>query len=162
VGRRQAAAAAALLPAQAAAVVTSPLLRARRTAGALASAAPTVDARWMEMDFGQLEGRPVAEVRDLLWSSWADDLAWAPPGGESLASVTRRVTEACEELLPRIGREDVVVVTPFSPIKAAVAWALAVPPTVAGRLYVPEASITTIAAGDDGRPVLRSFGVEAP
>lgn len=159
-GRRQAAAAALALP-PGAAVISSPLLRARQTAQALdgGSEAATVDPRWIEMDFGDLEGRPVAEVRDLLWARWADDAEWAPAGGESLASVSRRVAQACEELLPRIAAEDVVVVTHVSPIKAAVAWALGVSPLIAGRMFVREASITTIRAGFDGHPVLETFGV---
>ena len=143
-------------------MITSPLRRACQTAEAIAGSRPIIDPRWMEMDFGDLEGRPVAEVRDLLWDRWADDVGWAPAGGESLASVTRRVTEACEELLPRIATEDVVVVTHVSPIKAAVAWALDVTPLIAGRMFVREASITTVTCGFDGRPVLAAFGVSAP
>lgn len=125
----------------------------------IARGTPEIDRRWMEMDFGELEGRPVAQIRDLLWMRWGDDLEWAPAGGESLASVSRRVAEACAELLPRIAEEDVIVVTHVSPIKAAVAWALDVSPLVAGRLFVREASVTTIRADHDGRPVMDGFGL---
>jgi broad specificity phosphatase PhoE len=158
-GRRQAAAAARLLP-SGAAVVTSPLLRARQTAEALAGCgAPTVDRRWMEMDFGDFEGRLVADVREVMWAGWRDDVDWAPGGGESLAAVSRRVREACSALVPHAAAEDVIVVTHVTPIKVAVAWALDVEPTIAGRTFVAEASITTIAVNADGVPILRSFGL---
>lgn len=140
-------------------MIASPLRRACQTAEVIARGTPTIDRRWMEMDFGELEDRPVAQAVGLLWTGWAGDLEWAPVGGESLASLSRRVAEACEELLPLIGGKDVIVVTHVSPIKAAVAWALDVTPLIAGRLFVPEASITTIRAGGDGRPVLEGFGL---
>ena len=158
VGRRQAEALAAALP-TAATVIASPLRRALLTAAPIAGERPVaVDPRWMEMNFGDLEGKTVAEVRGRLWASWGRDLDWAPDGGgESLASVHRRVTEACEELVPRLATEDVIVVTHVSPIKAAVAWALGVTPLVAGRMFVEQASVATIVLGGDGKPVLRSF-----
>ena len=141
-------------------MVTSPLLRARQTAEALAGCGiPTVDRRWMEMDFGDFEGRLVADVRDVMWAGWRDDVDWAPGGGESLAAVSRRVRQACSTLLPRAAVEDVIVVTHVTPIKMAVAWALDVEPTIAGRTFVAEASITTIAVNADGVPILRSFGL---
>lgn len=141
-------------------MVTSPLLRTRQTADALtACGTPTVDPRWMEMDFGDLEGRLVADVREVMWAGWRDDVDWAPEGGESLALVSRRVREACSELLPVAAIEDVIVVTHVTPIKMAVAWALDVEPTIAGRTFVAEASITTVAVNSDGVPVLRTFGL---
>ena len=50
----------------------------------------------------------------------------------------------------------VVVVTHVSPIKAAVAWALDVPDTIAWRMYVEDASVSRIDIGPDG-PVVRWF-----
>ncbi|MGH9222813.1 MAG: histidine phosphatase family protein [Acidimicrobiales bacterium] len=157
-GRRQAEALAAALPTDAA-VIASPLRRALLTAAPIAGERPiTVDPRWVEMDFGDLDGKTVAEVRGELWSRWGQDVNWAPGGGESLASVHRRVAEACAELAPRLASEDVIVVTHVSPIKAAIAWALDVSPLIAGRMFVEQASVATVVIGrDDARPVLRSF-----
>jgi len=158
-GRRQADALAAALPHDAA-VIASPLRRALLTAAPIAGDRPvTIDARWIEMNFGDLDGRTVDDVRDLLWTSWAQDLDWAPPGGgESLASVHARVNEACEELAPAFATGDVIVVTHVSPIKAAVAWALGADPLVAHRMFVEQASVATVMLSrDNGRPVLRAF-----
>jgi broad specificity phosphatase PhoE len=156
-GRQQVAVLQEAVPAGAA-VITSPLRRARQTAEALGRPVE-VDDRWLEMDYGDYEGRLVADVRPELWSNWERDPAWAPPGGESLAAVARRIAAACVDLAYRATDADIVVVTHVGPIKAAVAWALGVGPQIAGRMFVGLASVTTIAYGRDGVPVLRSFSV---
>jgi len=160
-GRRQAAALAAVLavalPAGAP-VVTSPLRRARETAAAIgpAGAAAIVDDRWIEIDYGDFEGKPIDDVRHLAQTGWAEDVHWAPPNGESMASAAARVAAACDELLAR-APADVIVVTHVNPIKLAVAWALAASPRIGFRMFVHLASITTIAVSADGRPVLTGF-----
>jgi broad specificity phosphatase PhoE len=163
-GRRQAARLAGGLGAlDVARIVTSPLERCRSTAAAVASAlgAPgefpvEVDERWVELDYGALDGRPLAEVPAEEWASWRSDVTWAPEGGESLAALGERVRDACESLVKEAAERDVVVVTHVSPIKAAVAWALGVGDEVAWRMWVAPASITRIGIGPHG-PALRSF-----
>ena len=72
-------------------VVTSPLGRCRTTAGAIAAAVGgmpvEVDDRWIELDYGDLDGLPLAELPASLWSAWRSDPGWAPPGGESLTAL---------------------------------------------------------------------------
>ncbi|MGH9103201.1 MAG: histidine phosphatase family protein, partial [Acidimicrobiales bacterium] len=134
VGCRQARALAAVLP-EGARVISSPLGRAMQTA-ALLSGVPedelSVDPRWIELDYGELDGRPAGALAPDSWRRWAADPSWRPPGGESLADVAARVGQACDELA--VGGADVVVVSHVSPIKAAVAWALGVGPEIAWRM----------------------------
>jgi broad specificity phosphatase PhoE len=147
-------------------VVTSPLARCRKTADAIAAAAGAaaapvevpvdVDERWIELDYGELDGHPVADVPAATWGAWRADVSWRPPGGESLAELGARVRAACEDLVDEAASRDVVVVTHVSPIKAAVAWALDVGDEVAWRMWVGPASISRIAL-TGGRPVLRAF-----
>jgi broad specificity phosphatase PhoE len=143
-------------------LVSSPLGRARDTAVALGAAVPVeIDARWIEVDYGELEGRALRSVPAELWARWRADPTFRPPGGESLAEVGARVRGACDELFARPGEgarsdADVVVVSHVSPIKAAVAWALGAGDEVVWRLYLATASITRIAWRDDG-PVLHSY-----
>jgi broad specificity phosphatase PhoE len=156
-------------------VVTSPLVRCRASAEAIVaglggaeagsaggrpdrSAEPKVevDERWIELDYGELDGTPVAEVPSADWARWRSDVDWAPAGGESLAAMGRRVRAACGDLAADAEDADVVVVTHVSPIKAAVAWALSVGDEVAWRTWVAPASITRIGVAG-GRPILRSF-----
>src|SRR6266540_4161287 len=104
-----------------------PLQRCRVTAAVAAEALDVpvhVDERWIEMDYGSLDGTPVADLPAATWAAWRADLDWAPPGGESIAALGARVRPACDELAAT--GEDVLVVTHVSPIKAAVAWALGV------------------------------------
>ena len=136
-------------------VVSSPLRRARETAAVLGLPVD-VDERWVELDYGELDGRPVAEVPPDLWRRWRADVDFTPPGGESLAALGRRVRAACEELAAEATEGDVVVVSHVSPIKAAVAWALGVGDELSWRLHVTPASVTRIAVRD-GRGVLTSF-----
>jgi broad specificity phosphatase PhoE len=143
-------------------LVTSPLGRARDTAGALGLGVPVeVDPRWIEVDYGELEGRGLDSVPAEIWSRWRADPTFRPPGGESLAEVGVRVREACDELFAQPGEgargdADVVVVSHVSPIKAAVAWALGVGDEVTWRLYLATASVTRIGWNLD-RPVLHRY-----
>jgi broad specificity phosphatase PhoE len=140
-------------------IVTSPLGRCRQTAEAIAATSPVpveVDERWIELDYGELDGRPIGEVPTATWAAWRSDVAWQPPGGESLAALGARVREACEALAHEARDHDVVVVSHVSPIKAAVAWALGVGDEASWRMWVGPASITRI--GFAGRtPSLRAF-----
>ena len=153
-GRAQAAAlAAAVGPVER--VVTSPLLRARETAAAFA-APVEVDERWIELDYGDLDGVAAAEVPAATWAAWRRDPGFRPPGGETLLEVRARVEAALVDLSAGAERATVVVVSHVSPIKAAVGWALGVGDEVAWRLHLAPASITRIAVGARG-PSLHTF-----
>jgi broad specificity phosphatase PhoE len=138
-------------------VVSSPLQRCRQTAAVVASALGVeveLDERWIELDYGELDGVALADVPASTWSTWRADVTWRPPGGESLAELGARVRVACEELAPIA--TDVVVVTHVSPVKAAVAWALGVGDEVTWRMFVAPASLTTVAVRA-GLPSLHTF-----
>ena len=145
-GREQAEALARVLPAPSR-LISSPLARARETADALAAASGTVveiDPRWVEMDYGALDGRPASALDADGWRTWRDDPAHVPAGGESLAAVGGRVRAACRELAGPAATDDVVVVSHVSPIKAAVAWALGVGDEVAWRMWLADAAVCRI------------------
>jgi len=154
IGRRQAEAmGAALRPVDR--VISSPLQRARDTAATFGCPVE-IDDRWTELDYGIYDERPLGEVPTEMWQKWRGDAEYAPPEGESLASVGRRVRAACDDVAASAVEADVVVVSHVSPIKAAVAWALDVGDPVTWRMFVAVASITRIAVTERG-PVLRSF-----
>ena len=153
-GREQARALADSLP-SADRVIASPLRRARDTAAGFGRTVE-VDERWIELDYGHLEGRAPASLPTEVWERWRSDPSSAPGGGEPLATLGARVREACAALIDDAVEGVVVVVTHVSPIKAAVAWALAVPDDAAWRMYVEDAGVTRIDVGPAG-PVLRWF-----
>jgi alpha-ribazole phosphatase len=120
-------------------VATSPLARSRRLAERLAAArglaAPAVDARLAEMDFGAWEGLAWERVPRRELDAWAADLMRARPhGGESVAMLEARVTAALLQWRGAAG--PVLIVTHAGVIRAARA--------IAGE---PEAWRSTIAFG---------------
>ena len=153
-GRRQAATLAAAVG-HVDRVISSPLARARETA-AVFGAAVEIDEQWVEIDYGDYDGRPLADVPAELWQRWRTDAGFAPPNGESLAAVGQRVRAACDELVAEARDRQVVVVSHVSPIKAAVAWALGVGDEVAWRLFLDVASVSRVGVGPQG-PVLRTY-----
>lgn len=157
-GERQAAALGTLPElAGAARVISSPLTRARQTADALGPPV-SIDERWAEIDYGKLDGYDLDKVPPEVWAGYRGDLEYAPEGGESLGSVSRRVRAACNELADEAADHDVVVVSHVSPLKAAVGWALGVSDEVVWRLFVDTASVTRVGVtGAGGVATLRGF-----
>jgi broad specificity phosphatase PhoE len=153
-GRWQAERIAAALP-QVDRVVSSPLRRATETAATF-GAPVEVDERWIELDYGALDGSKLSEVDAAVWERWRWDLDFVPAGGESQRQLGARVFQACEELLAEATDADIVVVSHVSPIKAAVAWALGAGVESAWRSYLDQGSISRI-GGVPARPMLRSF-----
>lgn len=142
-------------------VISSPLTRARATAAAIAGdRAVEVDDRWVELDYGELDGVAMSDLPADLWRHWVQDLGFRPPGGETLLELGERVRSACEDLAVQARDEDVVVVTHVSPLKAAVAWSLGAGDELAWRLHVATASISRIGFGSRG-PLLASFNETA-
>ncbi len=143
------------------AVVSSPLLRARRTAEAIAQRRGLeveIDDRLIELDYGEWDGRALRDVPLDAWATWRADPDFAPPGGESLVAVTRRVESFCRERLAGDdGRASVVAVSHVSPIKAAVCWALGTDERASWRMQLGLATITTVGARPDGSGYLLSF-----
>jgi broad specificity phosphatase PhoE len=154
VGRGQADAVGRAL-AGAARVISSPLQRARSTAETLGLPVE-IDDRWIELDYGIYDGVPLAEVPREVWDHWREDPSWSPPAGESLASLGRRVRNACDELADEATTADIVVVSHVSPIKAAVTWALHVGDEVAWHMFLDVAAISRIGLSARG-PSLHSY-----
>lgn len=136
-------------------VVSSPLVRALETAAAITDDI-VVDDRLIELDYGDYDGLPLADVPGSVWTSWRDDPAFEPPGGESLSTLDARVCSICDEWFGVPGGGTVVFVSHVSPIKAAVSWSLGAGPAVSWRTHLDNASISQIEKRGD-QPVLRTF-----
>lgn len=140
-------------------IVSSPLRRTRQTAEAISRRCDVeveVDERFVELDYGSWDQRPLAEVGRDEWARWRSDVTFAPPGGESLAELGVRVRAALDELAAEAHDATIVVVSHVSPIKAAVAWALGGGDDMAWRMFVAPASLTRIAVSGAG-PSLHTF-----
>jgi len=93
-------------------IVSSPLLRARETAGMIAAGRPVEsDPRLAEMDYGRWEGLTYDEIEGLdaaFRRRWvADPAANAAPGGESGDAVAARARSFLADLLAWAGVDAV-------------------------------------------------------
>ncbi|GAA2387843.1 hypothetical protein GCM10010420_08690 [Streptomyces glaucosporus] len=162
-GLRQAEAAAAALAGRGTVqdVVSSPLTRCRQTAGIVAARLGLeveIDEDLRETDFGAWEGLSFAEVRERYpedLDAWLADPGAPPTGGESFASVTRRVERARDRILARYPGRTVLVVSHVTPVKVLVRLALGAPPESLFRMELSAASLSAVAYYADGNASLR-------
>ncbi|HET9896330.1 MAG TPA: histidine phosphatase family protein [Streptosporangiaceae bacterium] len=145
------------------AIVASPLQRTVQTAEQVAAVTglPVVtEDGFRETDFGAWEGLTFAEVRER-WPSdmtaWLADPEVAPPGGESFAEVSERVTAALHRVLAGRTGQRILIVSHVTPIKTLVAAALLAPPAALYRMHLDVAALCEIDWYADGPAVLRSF-----
>jgi broad specificity phosphatase PhoE len=142
-------------------VITSPSLRARTTADEIVAAAgldrPTVDERWMEAHFGDVEGRSFEDV-ELAYPAisariLAADVAIDWPGGETIDAFVARVASACSELAAALLPDQVLVVSHAGPIRLALAMggepggAAIAPPQPASVVRIDSVALAAGASG---------------
>ncbi|MGW6495406.1 bifunctional RNase H/acid phosphatase [Nonomuraea angiospora] len=144
-------------------IVSSPLKRARQTAEAVARRTGLdveVEEDLRELDFGDWEGHTFTEVQRR-WpaelSTWFADPETAPPGGESFATVARRVQAAGERLVERYEGKTVLAVSHVTPIKMLLRLALTAPLESLYRMHLDVACLSLIEYYADGPAVVKSF-----
>ncbi|AZA08854.1 bifunctional RNase H/acid phosphatase [Corynebacterium pseudopelargi] len=163
IGTQQAEAAAQYLAARGGidAIVASPLQRCQQTAQAAAAAlgmkVHTMDPL-QEMDFGDWDGLTFAEARESdpeRHQQWLEDPSMAPPGGESLAQVYRRVKKARARIAEDFGPGTILVVSHVTPIKAILREALGAPATMFHKMHLDLASLSIAEFYADGPTCVR-------
>ena len=165
IGREQAIRAAELLGGSGAvAVVSSPMVRTRETATAVArrlGLTVRVEPAWRECDFGEWEGLTLAEIGDRFpdaLAHWYGSTAVRPPGGESLDDVARRIAAARDALTAEYPGQPVVVVTHSMPMRTLTQLALGAPPESLFRLLPSPGSVTEVQYYADGTTAVPAFG----
>jgi ribonuclease H / adenosylcobalamin/alpha-ribazole phosphatase len=145
------------------AIVSSPLLRARQTAEAVAGQCGLpveVDEGFREMDFGEWEARTFAEIQER-WPSelkaWLADPLATPPGAETFADSTARTLEALDHVLAAHPGQRVLVVSHVGPIKSLICAALGAPPSAIFRMHLDIGALCAVDWYPDGPSVLRSY-----
>jgi probable phosphoglycerate mutase len=166
-GREQAKRAAARLARRGPidAIISSPLLRARETADAVAEELGLdveLEPGFAEMGFGEWDGLAFFDIMER-WPddmrSWLDSPDIAPPGGESFDTVLKRVDEARKRLLTDYEGQTVVVVSHVTPIKMMLRLALDTEMELIQHFELAPASITTIQWWTEGWPVVKEVSV---
>ena len=164
-GRTQAERTAAALAARGAVqvIVSSPLLRCRQTAGAVATRLGLevrIEDGLRETDFGAFEGLTFAEAKQrhpAELDAWLASADTAPPGGESFDAVSERVSAARDGLLARYAGRTVLVVSHVTPVKTLVRLALGAPQESLYRMELSPAALSSIQFYADGNASLRFF-----
>ena len=124
-------------------VLSSPARSARQTAGAVKSQV-RIQPELADCDYGRWRGRALAEVlaaEPMQARSWLRDPAYAPPDGESMVEVIRRVGRWMDALDPG---EAIVAVTHSAVIRAAIVHALMAPAESVRHIDVMPLSIITL------------------
>lgn len=145
------------------AIVSSPMQRTLDTASAVAIALGLpveVEDDFREAAFGEWDALTLDEVgerwpREL--AAWKASFDVAPPGGESIAQVRRRVEAALRRTVERYPGKKVVVVSHVNPIKLSVRLALDAPLEIVNRMLLAPASLTTVSFYESGVSALRQF-----
>lgn len=145
-------------------IVSSPLLRCRAFAEALASrlALPlALDERLKEVGFGAWEGKSAVEIEaeapGTLARFKADPVNARPQGAEPLPVFHARVAAALDDLLAQHAGQHVLLVGHAGVMRMALAWALQIPLQHAYRIEVATATLTRLRF-DDGRASLVFHG----
>jgi broad specificity phosphatase PhoE len=145
-------------------VYASPMLRARQTAQALGLAAPVLDARLMEQNWGAWEGLTRAEIlaRDgedaFIKAGSERGEAFRPGGGESTGELHARVAAFLKDAAR--GDDDAIAVAHLGVLRAAytlaTGWDMATP--MPADLDVSK--ILLLSLNKDGQPEIEVLNLE--
>ncbi len=146
-GRAQARQLAALLP-RALPVWSSDLARARETAELACGITARISPAFRELNFGAFEGLTAKECEARWPEAYAGFVARphlsAPPGGEDLSALARRVRGGLAELRAESDGSDVALITHAGPIKVLLLDALGLPLSAVYVLHVEPGSASLL------------------
>ena len=158
-GERQARALAARMARESlAAIYTSPRLRARRTAAAIAGAhglEVEVASALDELDFGDWTGASFEDLGgDPVWRRWNEARETArPPNGETMAAAIARIVAHIDEVAAVHSSRPVALISHCDMIRGAIAQYLGLPLNNLLRFDIEPASISTVEVGEWGARV---------
>lgn len=139
-------------------IVASPLQRARLPAAALAAARGLplkIDADWAELDFGDWDGRALADLNagadtaTALQAMYRSDDCAGAPGGENWGALRVRVERAIDHLFAFGADSRVLVSTHAGPMRAALATACGMPLSNLWALHIGLGTRITLRLGRD-------------
>ncbi|MCU1383602.1 MAG: Phosphoglycerate mutase [Acidobacteria bacterium] len=148
------------------AVLSSPLIRTRETAEAIAQVhhlPVEIVAGLTEFEFGEWTGRPFRELdADPEWQRFNRVRGLTrPPGGELMLDVQQRAVTALLEAAATYPGGRVVVVSHADVIRAALMYFLGIPLDLVHRLEIAPASVSIVTIDPNGAVVRRVNGDNA-
>jgi len=132
-------------------LLSSPSNRVRSTADIIAAAAdqqPLIVDGLNEWQVGDWEGKSYWEIKAAepeLYQRWSDDpIHHAPPGGESILDLGRRVERQLKEMIAaHLGRR-LALVTHAGVVRGILLYALGIPVENFWRISVPTGSVSKV------------------
>lgn len=133
------------------AIYTSDLIRTRRSAEIIAASRGLqvkIDRRLRELNFGAWEGLTYEEIsqrfrREL--KAWEEDpVHQAPPRGESLAALGRRVSQAWQGIIHKERASTILLVGHGGPFRVLLCKLLGLQPTEIWRFQVEPGSLSIL------------------
>ncbi|HXV28665.1 MAG TPA: histidine phosphatase family protein [bacterium] len=131
-------------------IYSSSLKRARQTALILSKEVgvrPVWDARLRELHFGAWEGRTAEQLRsrkDPVFLKWQRGNFVTPTGGESMASLRKRIRSFLKSILSKANGKQVVVVSHAGPMKVLIFESLKLPLRSLWSMQIDPASISML------------------
>ncbi len=102
----------------------------------------TIDNRLQEVDFGQWENQPFAEINPELLKEWTENFVVSPPpNGESFSDLCRRAGHFWDELISSTLPGPILIITHAGVIRALLSHILQLPPANAFKFRVDHGSV---------------------
>ena len=129
-------------------IVSSPLQRCAESAANLSHTRGLqheIEGRFAEIDYGDWENRPVAEVMqqetEIAQQLWQDPMNFCAPNGEPVPVLQQRVLAAWDALLDQHSGGHLLVVSHGGVIRVLAQHLLSLAPEAMSRLSVPYAGL---------------------
>lgn len=134
-------------------IISSPLQRCRAFAEAAAAelelhASLSIDEQWVEIDYGDWDGMPIAQWRKEASDQFAafrtDLSALAPPNGERYVDFRDRIVRAWDSLAHYPADSHVLLVTHGGVLRVILPLVLGMPFNASAPLHIPFASFSRL------------------
>lgn len=146
-------------------LISSPLQRCARFASDLGQEhgfPVKIDHGFLEMDFGDWDGRSFEDLRgenpELFARIWREPQKYSPPNGESFEEFVQRITAAWNQLLAEHQGQHVLLICHGGVIRALLTTIMQTPLTSLSRIEVPYACLSRVRVqhppGEDHLPQL--------
>ena len=127
-------------------IVSSPLQRCAASARWLANEKQlplVIDDSWVEIDYGEWENRPMAELmqdgESHIAQLWTDPMNFCAPAGEPVPELQARVIAAWEHTLQEYAGEHLLIVSHGGVMRVLAQHLLELAPQAMNRLGIPYA-----------------------
>ncbi|WP_101757541.1 histidine phosphatase family protein [Oceanicoccus sp. KOV_DT_Chl] len=132
-------------------IISSPLIRCAQFARDLSAqhnTAMLIDDGFLEMDFGDWDGRSFDELKaedpELFANIWRQPQHYQPPGGETFAGFSTRINNAWQKMLTQHAGKHILLICHGGVIRSLLGNVMQTPLSSLSRIEVPYACLSRI------------------